>query len=255
MLRPHLGHVVALAALFSLAHSTPAGPVPPRPSGALVQPKAPPPRPAPKAAPLRGPGAPVIIDGSSVCGNVSRFFGQTPQDWIAARTDQWLDRWWVDNQASFKYRSGGFAAVFGQQYMGNPDWSCKMDGSASNCDYNPCQDSAMLETAGLSTEPAYYVIESINRMHAYFKGLSGALQVSGIFSALQTGAWVETFWMSPKRGDAVLARLGAIAAITILAVASAAFAVVNPALSAVLAGVSAMFYGAYAAGMSLMKAP
>jgi hypothetical protein len=164
-----------------------------------------------------------------------------------------LDRWWNDNQPSFKYRTGGFAAVFGEQYLGNPDWTCRMDGSASNCDYNPCQDSGVLEQAGTSVEPAYYVIESINRFHAYFKGLSQALQVSGIFASLTSGQWVEKFWMSPKRGNPMMARIAAVLIITLVAVASAAVTFVAPVAAAVLAGGAAVFGGMYGVAVSASK--
>jgi hypothetical protein len=204
------------------------------------------------APPLVGPGA-SNRNGPGGCGNVSRFFGQTPEDWTRANTGAWLDRWWDDNSASFKYRTGGFAAVFGEQYLGNPDWTCRMDGSASNCDYNPCQDSGVLEQAGTSVEPAYYVIESINRFHAYFKGLSSALEVSGIFSALMTGSWVEKFWLSPKRGDPSMLRILAVFIIALVAVASAALAIAAPISSAVLAGVAGVFGGVYGAVLSSVK--
>lgn len=246
-----LGQLVTLTSLLApLVQSLPAG-------VQLIGP----PTPAQPAAPATSSNAPLVGPGAQLksadggCGTVSKYFGQTPQNWQAANTDQWLDRWWNDNSASFKYRSGGFAAVFGEQYLGNPDWACKMDGSASNCDYNPCRDSGILEQAGTSIEPAYYVIESLNRFHAYFKGLSQALQVSGIFSALMTGNWVETFWMSPKRGDAALARIAAVVVITIVAVASAFFAVAAPILSAGLAAGASLFAGAYGIGLTVMKSP
>ena len=77
--------------------------------------------------------------------------------------------------------------------LGNPDWTCRDDGSDSNCDFDPC-DNRVLNDKGDEIREAYYVLESITRLHSYFTGLSEAFEVSAIFAALSKDSWATTFY-------------------------------------------------------------
>ncbi|KAI9840402.1 MAG: hypothetical protein M1838_004072, partial [Thelocarpon superellum] len=156
---------LALASLVTWAHSLPTDPSPP---------------PTP---PWSGSG----------CGPVASLFNQSVEAWNTANTGPWLDAWWAINEGTFNNTDGGFAAEFGRQFLGNPDWTCRDDGSGSDCDLDPCGVAA-LNNAGADMAPAYYVLESTNRLHSYFAGLSQSLETSAIGAALATDSWTETFY-------------------------------------------------------------
>lgn len=102
-----------------------------------------------------------------------------------------------------KTNSAGFAGAFGQWSIGNPDWSCRDDGSSSDCDFDPC-DNRVLNGLGNDIRQAYYVIESVNRLHSYFSGLSQSFEVSAIASALSKDAWAMTFYRDKDDKSAVV---------------------------------------------------
>lgn len=67
--------------------------------------------------------------------------------------------------------------------MGNPDFNCQDDdGSSSDYGFDPCN------IVSLNTNPnvanAYYTMESLDRLHTYFIGLSQAFEVSAIATVL-----------------------------------------------------------------------
>ena len=128
------------------------------------------------------------------CGAVQAFFNQTADDWLKVHASSWLDRWWVANQAHFAGKPGGFAAALGSQYLANPDWTCRTEGSSSNCDFNPCTAAGLNALGPADMQSAYLVLESVNRLHTYFTGLGQALQVSAIGAALAKDDWANIFW-------------------------------------------------------------
>ena len=77
--------------------------------------------------------------------------------------------------------------------MGNPDFSCRDDGSPDDCDFNPCA-IPILNAKGDDVRPAYYIMESLVRIHTYFTGLREAFTVSAIGAALSKDGWAETFY-------------------------------------------------------------
>ena len=77
--------------------------------------------------------------------------------------------------------------------MGNPDFSCRDDGSATDCDFNPCANP-VLNSKGVDVRPAYYMMESLTRIHTYFQGLRESFTVSAIGAALSKDSWAETFY-------------------------------------------------------------
>lgn len=99
------------------------------------------------------------------CGSVSTFYGQTPQDWVKNDLDGWLNNWINANQAQISANPTGFAGAFGLWAQGNPDWSCRNEGSPSNCDFDPC-DNAGLNDKGTEVMEAYMSVKrSIDCIH------------------------------------------------------------------------------------------
>jgi hypothetical protein len=156
--------------------------------------------PASHVQPLRGP---YLDSPRKRCGPVASYYGQTPADYNKYNTDAWLDSWWQNASSLVKTNSAGFAGAFGQWSLGNPDWSCRDDGSSSDCDFDPC-DNRVLNDLGNSTRQAYYVVESVNRLHSYFTGLSQSFEVSAIASALSKDSWAMTFYRDKDDKSAVV---------------------------------------------------
>lgn len=65
------------------------------------------------------------------CGQVTKYYGQTDLDWQKYDTDKWLDNWVNNHPKEIASNPGGFAGAWGQWAIGNPDWSCRDDGSSS----------------------------------------------------------------------------------------------------------------------------
>lgn len=129
---------------------------------------------------------------SARCGAVSAYYGQTVADWDAINMDSWLNGWWTNYSSAITANSYGFAGAFGDWAIGNPDFNCQSDGSTSDCVFDPC-DSRVLNN-NPDVQQAYYVMESLNRIHTYFTGLGQAFTTSAIAAALAKDEWAETFY-------------------------------------------------------------
>lgn len=106
--------------------------------------------------------------------------------------DTWLNDWWNQNISEITANSYGFAGAFGNWAVGNPDFNCQDDGSDSDCDFNPCNIVTLNSNPDI--KEAYYVMESLNRLHTYFTGLSQAFTTSAIAAAMSKDAWALTFY-------------------------------------------------------------
>ena len=127
------------------------------------------------------------------CGAVSVYYGQKQQDWVAHNLDAWLNTWVGKHGAEIAANAAGFTGAFASWAVGNPNFDCRDDGSKSDCDFNPC-DIATLNSKGPEIREAYYVMESLNRIHTYFMGLREGFTVSAIASALSKDDWASTFY-------------------------------------------------------------
>lgn len=142
------------------------------------------------------PGTPEPSGSESECGAVSKFYHPTEQDWDNAKTDEFLKNWISTNNASIHAHPYGFAGAFGEWTTGDPDFSCQDDGSVCSAG-NICENH-QINTLGKNIEPAYYVLKSIESLHAYFQAMSASFEVTGLLGALLTDDWVSTFY---KRAD------------------------------------------------------
>lgn len=88
----------------------------------------------------------------------------------------------------------GFAGAFATWAIGNPDFSCRDDGSSTDCDFNPC-NIPVLNAKGVDVRPTYYIMESMTRLHNYFTGLREAFTVSSVGAALSKDGWAEMFYV------------------------------------------------------------
>ncbi|KAI2792241.1 hypothetical protein POX_b02278 [Penicillium oxalicum] len=127
------------------------------------------------------------------CGSISQYFNPKAEDWNNNNIDTWLNTWWNDHTDLISSNTAGFAGAFGQWAIGNPDWSCRDDGSTSDCDLNVC-DNRVINDRGDDMRPTYYVLESVNRLHSYFLGVSQAFSTAALGAALSKDEWALTFY-------------------------------------------------------------
>ncbi len=175
------------------------------------------------------------------CGPVASYYGQTPADYNKYNTDAWLDNWWQNASSLVTSNGAGFAGAFGQWAIGNPDWSCRDDGSSSDCDLDPC-DNRVLNGLGNSTRQAYYVIESVNRLHSYFTGLGQSFEVSAIASALSKDSWATTFYRDKDDKSALVLKEVLNALNTVIGIGAAFAGLAGPS-EGLVSGVAAGLFG------------
>ncbi|KAL7622200.1 hypothetical protein AAE478_007703 [Parahypoxylon ruwenzoriense] len=87
----------------------------------------------------------------------------------------------------------------------NPDWSYRDDGSSSSYDLDLC-DNRVINGRGNDIRQAYYMLEGVNRLHAYFMGLAQSFEVSAVASSLSKESWFQTFY-HPKNNDKTISTL------------------------------------------------
>lgn len=185
------------------------------------------------------------------CGPVSAYYGQTAADWINNNLDSWFNDWWNAHLSNIMAGGSGFAGVWGLWAIGNPDWTCRDDGSDSNCDFDPC-DNRVLNDKGGDIREAYYVLESITRLHSYFTGLSEAFEVSAIFAALSKDSWATTFYKDKDVKSVGILReiLNAVSAI--VGIGSAFAGLAGSGAGAAGSALSALFTGGVGAAAPLI---
>lgn len=185
------------------------------------------------------------------CGPVAQFYRQKGSDWANNGLDGWLEAWWTSHASEIASNSKGFAGAFGEWAIGNPDWSCRDDGSSDDCDFDPCNNE-ILNAKGNETRQAYYTMESINRLHEYFTGLGQAFQTASIATALSKDSWATTFYKD-KDVKSVTALKEVLNAATAVVGVAAAFAGLASAGVGVAAGAaSALFAGGVGAAVPLL---
>jgi hypothetical protein len=187
------------------------------------------------------------------CGTVSQYYNQKLEDWDTYSTGDWLNNWWNSNGDLMSANSGGFAGAFGQWAMGNPDWTCRDDGSNSDCDLQLC-DNRVLNDRGDDIRPAYYVLESINRLHSYFHGIGESFTTTALGAALSKDQWATTFYKD-KDDKSVTPLREMLNLVTTIVGIGASFAGLGPAVAGVVAGAgSALTSGAVSAGSIALPA-
>ena len=177
------------------------------------------------------------------CGLAGEFFNQKSSDWNNNGLDAWLDNWITRRTAEIEGNPYGFVGAFGRWAIGNPNWSCRDEGSEDDCDFNPC-GNAILNGKRNETRQAYYVMESVNRLHTYFNGLNQAFSSASIVAALSKDSWATTFYKD-KDVKSVTALRQVLNAVTAVVGAGAAFAGLGGPIAGAGAGAgAALFAGA-----------
>ena len=194
--------------------------------------------------------APSSVNLQKRCGVVGSFYNQQYWDYDNYGTGDWLNYWWDGHTDDMSANSGGFAGAFGNWALGDPDWSCRDDGSDTNCDLKLCDNRVLNELD--DARQAYYVLESVNRLHSYFSGLSESFVTSGLDAALSKDNWAKTFYEKDDDEAALVLKevLNGIATVVGMGAALAGLAVPGlgevegAALTASAGAGSAMFTGA-----------
>ena len=125
------------------------------------------------------------------------------------------------------------------------------DRSSSSCDFDPC-DNNVLNGKGNDIRQAYYVAESISRLHSYFVGLSQAFQVASIAAALSRDSWATTFYEDKDVKSVTVLREVLNAITTVIGIGTAFGGLEGPAAGAASSAVGAIFTGAAAVATPLI---
>ncbi|KAI9758087.1 MAG: hypothetical protein M1835_000623 [Candelina submexicana] len=194
------------------------------------------------------------LDLHKRCGHVGNFETYTTSDWNAHGLNDWLDAWWNNHSSEIQSMPNGFAGAFGKWAIGNPDWSCRDDGSDSNCDFTIC-DNPVLNNKGHSVRQTYYVLESIQKLHYYFKALRESFEVGAIGAALSKDAWAFTFYhdKDDKKDATVLKEVLNVLS-TVVGFAAAFSGLAGTGLGVAGGAAGAIFTGAVGVGSPLIKA-
>lgn len=175
------------------------------------------------------------------CGPVSEYYNQRTDDWDTYKTGDWLDNWWNNQSDLISDNKAGFAGAFGQWAMGNPDWTCRDDGSDSDCDLSLC-DNRVLNDRGDDIRATYYILESVNRLHTYFTGLGEAFTTAALGAALAKDSWATTFYKD-KDDKSVTALREVLNAVTTIVGIGASFAGLAGPIAGALAGAGSAIAG------------
>ncbi|KAI0829154.1 hypothetical protein F5Y06DRAFT_290880 [Hypoxylon sp. FL0890] len=190
------------------------------------------------------------------CGKVSQFYNPKPSDWQNNNVDQWLANWMKDHGSDISSSTHGFAGAFGNWAMGNPDFSCRIDGSeGSSCDIQPC-DNRVLNNLGDNIRPAYYVLEAIQGLHTYFMGFKDSFEESSIGTAFMKESFSTTFYQAKNSDRRIMAYreiINAITAVIGIAVTVATAGAAAP-VGAAGGAMAAMAGGAMSAGSISLQA-
>ncbi|KAL8827105.1 MAG: hypothetical protein Q9191_003388 [Dirinaria sp. TL-2023a] len=173
---------------------------------------------------------------------VQKFFDQTPQDWVDHRTDEWLDDWFKTHDSDIKANHAGFAGAFGRWALEDPDWSCLDDGSDSNCDFSPCHDICVNGTED-DVRHAYYVLESVRRLHDYHTVVAEAFSVSVDYAALNLATWVQAFYKDQEVVPVPVEKEVFNALSTVLGIVAGVAALGGPQIAATAGVANAVFAG------------
>ena len=129
----------------------------------------------------------------NACGSIQPYQQPNASSWATVKTDEWFNAWWTKNLGKFD-PTYGFAESFGYMYTGNPNYDCQDNGADDNCQVDPC-GNAVLNSAGSSMQPAYYVLKSMTHLRQYFKALEEAFVNAGIQAALVKDNWAYTYYV------------------------------------------------------------
>ncbi|KAJ5175330.1 uncharacterized protein N7482_001207 [Penicillium canariense] len=162
-------------------------------------------------------------------------------DYDTYKTGDWLNNWWNSNQNLISSNSAGFAGAFGQWALGNPDWTCRDDGSNSDCDLDLC-DNRVLNDRGDDIRTTYYVLESVNRLHTYFTGVGQAFTTAALGAALSKDSWATTFYKDKDDKSATVLKEVLNAVATVVGI-GATFAGLGYPLTGAVGGAAAALIG------------
>jgi hypothetical protein len=112
-----------------------------------------------------------VASPSSACSNDQAWLLPTQDQWNQTGTDQFLQQWIIDNQdlvAQYK-DTGGLVSAFSDWALHEPQVTCKMDGS-TDCSFDSPWKYQQFLTLGNNSETAYFVLQGIQHLHAYFSG-------------------------------------------------------------------------------------
>ena len=121
------------------------------------------------------------------CGRMKDIFYPTAKDWRDHKTSEWLSDWLEKNMGEKGEKR--LDATWGEWAFGNPVWNCNDDGS-HGCEIPEfCDNPTLNEKSDDELRMAYYVTLAFHNLNRYHIGISEALVLSGIQTALIKDKW------------------------------------------------------------------
>ena len=105
-------------------------------------------------------------------------------------------------------------------YTGNANFNCQDNGADDNCEVSLC-NNPVLNAAGSSMQPAYYILQSLAHFRGYFKALEAAFVNAGIQAALVKDSWAYTYYTDKDDFSTVDMRLLILGISTVMNIAAA----------------------------------
>lgn len=145
------------------------------------------------------------------------------REWQERKYDDWLDDWWKKHEREFRSKEGGFISAFAMWALGDPHWSCTMDGGPQ-CSLEGICDNDVLLAKGDDIRPAYFVLKSASNMRTYFQTQKDTFTTAAIEASLKKESWVVDFGLPAEGPNMVTAIKEAVIAAASIVGIIAAFA-------------------------------
>ncbi|KAG7008969.1 hypothetical protein G7Y79_00004g015530 [Physcia stellaris] len=163
----------------------------------------------------------------------------TPKDWHEHDMNKRLRAWWAEHEKDIK--AHGFAAAVGIWALDTPDFDCRLGGSDANCEFQvSCQYRSLNCMSEDDARFAYYLLKSIQNVHAYFNVQAKAIATAASDAAFRKDGFAYHFDHNEQRD------LGKLA--LILGISQALFSLGAAVTPALVPEASAMMAGVWSAG-------
>lgn len=122
----------------------------------------------------------------------------TPKDWYEHDMNKRLRAWWAEHEEDIK--AHGFAAAVGIWALDTPDFDCRLGGSDANCDFQvSCEYPSLNRMSEDDARFAYYLLKSIQKVHAYFNDQVKAIGTAALDAAFRKDGFAYHFDHNEQR--------------------------------------------------------
>ncbi|KAK2805080.1 hypothetical protein FQN50_006325 [Emmonsiellopsis sp. PD_5] len=195
--------------------------------------------------PLTAWAAPDAPRPRAGCGIVDKFRYPSQDDYQKARVDDWLDLWiqseWVNGTS--RGRKQGLTATLGEWALGSDYFTCLDNGNDANCDMNECGNKVLNSKDPDEARNVYYVLRSIQNLHAYFEGMNEAFLIGSVSAAFAKDSWANIFYDGKDANEGAIAKQILNVVATLFGIAGGAAALVVKEAAAAGTAIAATIMG------------